>query len=547
MSIYDDIFGGIDQALDIVDEAISTGNFNNMSERIRDAVEPLDQKHSTGNRWRDEGGKAGGKSSYNRGRMDNRGNAFQGTFQSGQSMYNRSGSYGSRRSYDRRGSYNSQHSGQAGYRQGVQFRQPQQDPLTGETPFFKKAGSALGSRIMFIAGIVGAGFNGIISAMMVAATVAETFGGGGDMTGGVVASVFFLSLTAVFAMMANYGKKGREVVEHYKMYRKILSVNGYANIADIAKLTDIPEAKVIKELKSMTRAGMFKQGHFDDRETCFIASDEMYQLYRQAEDNAKRLREEAEKERREQGYVSAELKEVLDKGSGYVKLIREVNDDIPGREVSDKLEKMEKIVTKIFETVRENPEQADKLSMFMDYYLPTTAKLIMAYRDMDRKEVQGENIIAAKQEIENTLDMINEAFEKLFDSMFKEQSLDVQTDIDVMRTMMKQQGLAPNELDLLRRREAAKNAREAGADMWGSSGPAFPEIEPTVSAYPAAGTDEASQKRPMSDEKRRKAEAEAVKAAEASLKSGKTASAGGFAEQTSPILEWGGKAVTEEE
>ena len=545
MSIYDDIFGGIDQALDIVDEAISTGNFNNMSERIRDAVEPLDQKRSTGNRWRDEGGKAGGKSSYNRGRMDNRGNAFQGTFQSGRGGYSRQGSYGGQRAYDRRGSYNSQRSGQPGYRQPVQFRQPQQDPLTGETPFFKKVGSTFGSRAMFIIGILGAGFNGIISAMMVAATLAETFGGGGDLTGGVVASVLFLSLTAVFAMVANYGKKGREVVEHYKLYRKILSVNGYANIADIAKVTDIPEDKVRKELKSMTRAGMFKQGHFDDRETCFIASDEMYQLYRRAEDNSKRLREEAEKERREQGYVSAELKEVLDKGSGYVKLIREVNDDIPGREVSDKLEKMEKIVTKIFETVRENPEQADKLSMFMDYYLPTTAKLIIAYRDMDRKEVQGENIMSAKQEIENTLDMINEAFEKLFDSMFKEQSLDVQTDIDVMRTMMKQQGLAPNELDLLRRREAAQNAREAGADMWGGSTPAFPEIEPSVSAQETQPQTAAGE-RPMTAAERRRAEAEAVKAAEASLKSGGT-TAGGFAEQTSPILEWGGKAVTEEE
>ena len=546
MSVYDDIFGGIDQALDIVDEAISTGNFSNMSDRIRDAVEPLDQKRSTGNRWRDEGGKAGGKSSYNRGRMDNRGNAFQGTFQGGQSAYTRSGRYSSQRTYDRRGSYNSQRSGQAGYSQPVQFRQPKQDPLTGETPFFKKAGSALGSRVTFILGILGAGFNGIISAMMVAATLVDTFAGGGDITGGVVASVFFLSMTAVFAMVANYGKKGKEVAEHYRQYRKILSVNGYANIADIAKLTGIPEAKVIKELKSMTRAGMFKQGHFDDRETCFIASDEMYQLYRQAEDNSKRLREEAEKERREQGYVSAELKEVLDKGSEYVKLIREVNDDIPGREVSDKLEKMEKIVSKIFETVRENPEQADKLSMFMDYYLPTTAKLIMAYRDMDRKEVQGENIMSAKQEIENTLDMINEAFEKLFDSMFKEQSLDVQTDIDVMRTMMKQQGLAPNELDLLKRREAAQNAREAGADMWGGSAPAFPEIEPSVSADPVR-PDETAKKRPKTPAERRKAEAEAVKAAEASLKSGKAASAGGFAEQTSPILEWGGKAVTEEE
>ena len=165
---------------------------------------------------------------------------------------------------------------------------------------------------------------------------------------------------------------------------------------------------------------------------------------------------------------------------------------------------------------------------------------------MDRKEVQGENIMSAKQEIENTLDMINEAFEKLFDSMFKEQSLDVQTDIDVMRTMMKQQGLAPNELDLLRRREAAQNAREAGADMWGGSAPAFPEIEPSVSAQETQPQTAAGE-RPMTAAERRRAEAEAVKAAEASLKSGGTTTAGGFAEQTSPILEWGGKAVTEEE
>ena len=115
-----------------------------------------------------------------------------------------------------------------------------------------------------------------------------------------------------------------------------------------------------------------------------------------------------------------------------------------------------------------------------------------------------------------------------------------------MRTMMKQQGLAPNELDLLKRREAAQNAREAGADMWGGSAPAFPEIEPSVTADPVR-PDETSKKSPMTAAERRKAEAEAVKAAEASLKSGKAASAGGFAEQTSPILEWGGKAVMDEE
>ena len=81
--------------------------------------------------------------------------------------------------------------------------------------------------------------------------------------------------------------------------------------------------------------------------------------------------------------------------------------------------------------------------------------------------------------------------------------------------------------------------------MWGGSAPAFPEIEPSVSTQETQPQTAAGE-RPMTAAERRRAKAEAVKAAEASLKSGGT-TAGGFAEQTSPILEWGGKAVTEEE
>ena len=77
----------------------------------------------------------------------------------------------------------------------------------------------------------------------------------------------------------------------------------------------------------------------------------------------------------------------------------------------------------------------------MDYYLPTTMKLLNAYEELDKQDMQGENIKTAKQEIENTLDTINIAFENLLDSFYKETAWDVSSDISVLKTMFAQEGL----------------------------------------------------------------------------------------------------------
>ena len=77
----------------------------------------------------------------------------------------------------------------------------------------------------------------------------------------------------------------------------------------------------------------------------------------------------------------------------------------------------------------------------MDYYLPTTMKLLNAYEELDKQDMEGENISSAKQEIENTLDTINTAFENLLDSFYKETAWDVSTDISVLKTMLAQEGL----------------------------------------------------------------------------------------------------------
>jgi hypothetical protein len=77
----------------------------------------------------------------------------------------------------------------------------------------------------------------------------------------------------------------------------------------------------------------------------------------------------------------------------------------------------------------------------MNYYLPTTKKLLSAYVELDKQDTAGENIQQTKREIDMAMDTINMAFEKLLDSLFQDMAWDISSDISVMKSMMAQDGL----------------------------------------------------------------------------------------------------------
>mgnify|MGYP000339685200 FL=1 len=142
-----------------------------------------------------------------------------------------------------------------------------------------------------------------------------------------------------------------------------------------------------------------------------------------------------------------EFQKIIAEGKRYMTRIREANDAIPDTEISNKLYRMELIVGKIFDYVAKHPEQIGQLRRFMDYYMPTTDKLVNAYKDFDMQPIQGENIKKAKTEIAATLDTINEAYEKLYDSMYAEAVMDVSSDIVVLQTLLAQEGLTGSAFD----------------------------------------------------------------------------------------------------
>ena len=333
------------------------------------------------------------------------------------------------------------------------------DRMAYEDKYFARPEDATGSKVLSVIGGIGTAVFGVLTITFGVFSSAVS-----GVIGGITAplAVFSAVITACSFAMAYFGGRTARKTEHFKKYRTILLKRLYADVSDISKETGIPEKTVVKELKDFRKRGMIRQGRFDAKEKTFIASDEIYEQYLSAEKRSEELRQAQQAKADRDGAYAPEVRELLLKGNEYISMIHEANKEIPGEEVTKKLDRMETIVRRIFDEVRKNPSLAGSLNLFMNYYLPTTTKLINAYKEMDGQVPEGENVRTAKREIENSLDTINDAFEKLLDSFFKETAMDVSSDISVMTMMMQQEGLTDDDMTAMRRKqEAARKAQQA--------------------------------------------------------------------------------------
>ena len=137
----------------------------------------------------------------------------------------------------------------------------------------------------------------------------------------------------------------------------------------------------------------------------------------------------------------AAAKAAAAEGRSYIQQIKAANAAIPNEEISAKLCRLEDVTTRVFSYVEGHPDKLPEIRRFMSYYLPTTLKLVNAYRQFDSQPAAGRNIAAAKKEIQDILDTINTAFENLLDSLFEDDAMDISTDISALQIMLAQDGL----------------------------------------------------------------------------------------------------------
>ena len=297
--------------------------------------------------------------------------------------------------------------------------------------------------------IFGSILSGILGILIISYSILISFKSEFLMSNLISLGILFSFFAASVAFTLR-GINLRKRVKRFKEYVKLLRGNSYCSVSELAEVVRKKNKFVVKDLRKMIELNMFPQGHIDDEQTYFMLNNEVYENYLISQESLKKRNEDELKKQEElkkdsNDPVKMELRNTIEMGRDYIKQIGNISNSIDKEEISKKLNRLQNIINQILKYVEQNPKKLQEVDRFAKHYLPMTLKLLNAYKELNDQPVHGENIRNAKNEIEKTLDTINNAFENLLDDLFEEIALDISTDISVLETLFTQEGLKKDD------------------------------------------------------------------------------------------------------
>ena len=168
---------------------------------------------------------------------------------------------------------------------------------------------------------------------------------------------------------------------------------------------------------------------------------------------------EPEPVKKEEPALSPEVQAIIDDGKRAIKEMGRLYTSIKNNDIRRRINELMRISDKIVQDAVSDPSDVPQIRKFLDYYLPTTIKLLNAYDRMSDQGIEGENLSKSMSSIEDMLDTAIDAFKKQLDSLFANQALDIETDISVMNQMLAREGLSDDDADVI-----IKTARSGNSD-----------------------------------------------------------------------------------
>ena len=217
--------------------------------------------------------------------------------------------------------------------------------------------------------------------------------------------------------------KMKKKLRNWRQYLAMIGKNTTISISALSSATGHSAAEVRADLQEMLDDGWFPTGFLDYGGDRLVLS-------------AEGIREEAPKTAEEK------KKDAAAEENAVLSEIRAINDSIENKQISAQIDRIGIITTKIFDYQKSHPKKAPELHSFLSYYLPTTLKILRTYAQLEAQGVQGENITAAMHRIEEMMDKVVEGFEKQLDQLFRTDTMDITSDVQVLEQMLKKDGLS---------------------------------------------------------------------------------------------------------
>jgi DNA mismatch repair ATPase MutL len=213
----------------------------------------------------------------------------------------------------------------------------------------------------------------------------------------------------------------------YQNIVKLIGEKAYVDLKALSSAAGIKQKTLIRELDEMVERGYLPATAYLDNARGLLIIDQV-----KAEDQI--VTDAVEETQREEDKYDLLLKE-MERACGRIQ----------DRDMLEKAVQIRGLAAAIFNAVRNAPEKQPQISSFLNYYFPTTLKLLDSYADFEEKGFQGDKLSQTKERIEATMDTIISAYRKQLDNLYLSDTLDVDTDIDVLETMIKRDGLSESD------------------------------------------------------------------------------------------------------
>lgn len=249
------------------------------------------------------------------------------------------------------------------------------------------------------------------------------------------ALIFWIIPALVISFYLNYKvKKDKNQIIRFRKYNREIGNNTVIPTADLAAITAKPIDFTINDLLNMIEKDYYRQARIVENGELFILDSNTYKLYKEEmlRDPKERYEELEDKE------SNALVEEYLSRAKRDVTTLTEMTPKL--REpMKAKISEFLQIVGKIFELLKENPNTAKDLDKVINYYLPTTVKLIDNYIQISEKPT--DSVKSSLKSMEQTMDLVNDGFMKILDNIYEEKIMDLSSDMSVLKSMLRQEGL----------------------------------------------------------------------------------------------------------
>lgn len=205
-------------------------------------------------------------------------------------------------------------------------------------------------------------------------------------------------------------------------YLAVMGKRSHISVEELCTVTGKSRKKIESDLDYMVEKGLLGTGaYLDSGRGIFFRSADAFADYA----NATAKKENVTPKEANEGYA------------GALRAIRSANDRIADPVLSEKIDHLETVAGKIFREVEEHPEKQQQAATFLNYYLPTTLKLLDSYAKFEEAGIEGENLSRAQERIEETMDALIKGFDKQLDDLYRNEAMDIDSDIRVMENMLR--------------------------------------------------------------------------------------------------------------